>query len=182
MLVWASNKRFHQQNPVISHYKLGSPKCKVFLSKSPFFHIELIPNLIFYHICLIVSYFPTLHENISSRTGKMDQLATMELNYTFYIVGPHGGDRDFFSLSLSFKILLIFREREGGRKRRRKTFMWEKHWLVPLVHILTRNWTCSPSRCPDLELNWWPFTSRDDTQPTEAHQTRQGFFLDHNQG
>ena len=30
---------------------------------------------------------------------------------------------------------------------------------------------CIPSMCPEGELNWWPLSLQDDTQPTKPHQS-----------
>ena len=69
--------------------------------------------------------------------------------------------------------LFIFRGRgKERRKRETQTSMWERNtdWLL-LVCSLTGDWTHNQGICSDWESNQWPFSLRDDTQPTEPDQS-----------
>ena len=48
--------------------------------------------------------------------------------------------------------------------------MWERNidW-VPLIDALTEDRTCGPGMCPDEESNTWPFSLRNNGQPTKPH-------------
>ena len=87
---------------------------------------------------------------------------------------------DFFQRVNSFfflKILLIFREGTGGRKRRegrekereRNVDVREKH-LAASDTLPVRNLACNPGLCPDRKSNQRPFSSQAGTQSTEPHQ------------
>ena len=74
--------------------------------------------------------------------------------------------------ALSFlKILFIFREGKGGRKRGRQTSMCGCLSLEPSTGDLAHN----PVMCPDWELNQQPFGLKASTQSTEPHQPRLSF-------
>ena len=63
-----------------------------------------------------------------------------------------------------FKIVFIFRERKGGRKRG-----WETSMCGCLL-CATRGLACNAGMCPDWESHKWPFGSQDVTQFSEPHQ------------
>ena len=65
------------------------------------------------------------------------------------------------------KILFIFRERKGERKKHQ--------CVVASQGPPTEGLACNPSLCPDWELNQWPFSSQASAQSTEPHQP--GHFL-----
>ena len=68
-----------------------------------------------------------------------------------------------------FKVFYLFivREKKGGRKRGRETWMCERYidWLLP-----TRELAHNPGMCPDQESNWWSFGLQAGTQSTESRQ------------
>ena len=49
--------------------------------------------------------------------------------------------------------------------------MWERNidWLLS-IFAPTRDWTRNWGMCPNQELNWWPFSLWDNSQPTEPYQ------------
>ena len=49
--------------------------------------------------------------------------------------------------------------------------MREKHWSVASCTPPNKDLACNPVMCPDWELNQRPFSSQDDTQSTEPHQS-----------
>ena len=73
-------------------------------------------------------------------------------------------------------MLIDFKERwrESGRGGGREISMWERSIdQLPLVHVLTRDWTCNLSMCPDQESNPPPFSTQDDAPPNWATQPGQ---------
>ena len=74
-----------------------------------------------------------------------------------------------FFKDLLKKILFIFREGKGRKKRGREK--GEKHQcVVASCTPPTGDLTCNPGLCPDWESNWQPFGSQAHAQSTELHQ------------
>ena len=75
--------------------------------------------------------------------------------------------RGIFFLCKDFVYLFLEKgEREKERERNIDQFLF-----IWLVCTPTKDWTCNPDICPDLESNWQCFSLQDDTQPTELHQS-----------
>ena len=76
--------------------------------------------------------------------------------------------KDFFSTAFSFflKILFIFREGKGGRKKGRETSSCGSLLCTLYRRPSPRN----PDMCHDWESNRQPFGSQASTQSTEPHQ------------
>ena len=71
------------------------------------------------------------------------------------------GWRKFFPFVL--RILFIFRDKQGGRKRRRETLMQERETLLGcLSHAPPGDQTCNPGVCLDREPNQQLFALWDD--------------------
>ena len=66
--------------------------------------------------------------------------------------------------------LIYFLEREGGIEG-------EKHQSVASRTPPAGDLAHNPGMCPDLELNWQPFSLQDDAQPTGSHQPGQPVLL-----
>ena len=91
-------------------------------------------------------------------------------------VGGHSPWRHAELMLLIWAIFLkrfyvfLERGREGGRQG-------EKHWhawgtsISCLPHTPNQGPGCNPGMFPDGESNWQPFDLRDNTQPTELHQS-----------
>ena len=56
-------------------------------------------------------------------------------------------------------------------ERRRNISVQEKHQSVASHTPPTGDLAHNPGMCPDWESNWQPFGLRDDTHPTEPHQS-----------
>ena len=98
---------------------------------------------------------------LRSKTGK--QVTSTHIHWL--------DDKDFLKKNLEF--IYLFLERGGERKRGKETSIWERNIdQLPLIHFLTRNWTHSPGRCLDQELNRQRFALWDDDQPTDPHGSR----------
>ena len=64
------------------------------------------------------------------------------------------------------------KEGEGGRKRGRKSPMWERNINhLPLAQAPTRDQTRNPGMCPDQEFNKWPFALWDNKQLSHTSQS-----------
>ena len=63
--------------------------------------------------------------------------------------------------------IYLFLERGEGREKEKERNINQ----LPLKCVLTGDQTQNPGMCPDQELNWWPFSLRDSTQPIEPHQS-----------
>ena len=67
-------------------------------------------------------------------------------------------------------VFFLFRERGRGRE----ILVWERNInQYSLTCAPSRDQTCNPGMCPDLESNQWSFTLRDAAQPTEPHKSEQ---------
>ena len=74
---------------------------------------------------------------------------------------------------LVFLKILFIHFRQRGRETEREG---EKHQCVVASHMLpTGNPGHKPDKCPDWELNWWPFGLQ--AAPNPLSHTSQGYFV-----
>ena len=86
----------------------------------------------------------------------------------------NGMDRSFFWGGLFFFFKdIIFKEtgREGEREGEKHRCTQEKHLSVATHMPPTKDLAFKPGVCPNQESNRWPFSLRNDTHPTEPHQS-----------
>ena len=74
--------------------------------------------------------------------------------------------------------MYLFLERRDGRDKDRETdiHVREKQLIASLM-LPTGDLARNPGKCPDQELNQWPFCLQAGTHSTEPHQPRLSFLI-----
>ena len=81
----------------------------------------------------------------------------------------HGDSKNFLK-----RFYFVFLERQQGREKENERNINVRNTdQLPLVCVLTRDWTRNPGMCPDQELSLPSFVLRNNAQPTEPHWSGQ---------